>query len=54
MKIFCIGFHKTGTKSLGLALGILGYKVTGPNVPFPHVNKASEREKTKNIVSVHP
>ena len=30
-KVFCIGFHKTGTKSLGEALGILGYRVTGPN-----------------------
>ena len=26
-KIFCIGFHKTGTRSLGRALTILGYKV---------------------------
>jgi hypothetical protein len=30
-KIFCIGFHKTGTTSLAKALTILGYKVTGPN-----------------------
>lgn len=30
-KIFCIGFHKTGTTSLTEALKILGYKVTGPN-----------------------
>ena len=30
-KIFCIGFHKTGTTSLAEALRILGYKVTGPN-----------------------
>lgn len=30
-KIFCIGFHKTGTTSLGAALEILGYQVTGPN-----------------------
>lgn len=29
-KIFCIGFHKTGTTSLGKALKILGYKVKGP------------------------
>ena len=29
-KIFCIGFHKTGTKSLGAALRILGYSVCGP------------------------
>lgn len=30
-KIFCIGFHKTGTKSLAAALNRLGYRVTGPN-----------------------
>jgi hypothetical protein len=30
-KIFCIGFHKTGTKSLAAALTLLGYRVTGPN-----------------------
>lgn len=30
-KVFCIGFHKTGTSSLGSALKILGYSVTGPN-----------------------
>jgi len=31
MKIFGIGFHKTGTTSLAQALKILGYSVTGPN-----------------------
>jgi hypothetical protein len=30
-KIFCIGFHKTGTKTLAAALARLGYRVTGPN-----------------------
>lgn len=30
-KIFCIGFHKTGTTSLALALSQLGYRVTGAN-----------------------
>jgi hypothetical protein len=30
-KIFCIGFHKTGTKSLAAASNGLGYRVTGPN-----------------------
>ncbi|MBT8098447.1 MAG: hypothetical protein KJO82_01790 [Gammaproteobacteria bacterium] len=28
-KVFCIGFHKTGTTSLELALKQLGYRVTG-------------------------
>ncbi len=30
-KVFGIGFHKTGTKSLAKALRVLGYEVTGPN-----------------------
>lgn len=30
-KVFCIGFHKTGTTSLAVALKVLGYRVTGPN-----------------------
>ena len=30
-KVFGIGFHKTGTKSLAAALGYFGYRVTGPN-----------------------
>ncbi len=31
MKVFGIGFHKTGTTSLAQALRSLGYSVTGPN-----------------------
>ena len=31
-KVFGIGFHKTGTTSLKLALIELGYSVTGPNL----------------------
>lgn len=30
-KVFCIGFHKTGTTTIAQALTILGYRVTGPN-----------------------
>lgn len=30
-KVFGIGFHKTGTKTLKAALNRLGYRVTGPN-----------------------
>lgn len=30
-KVFCIGFHKTGTTSLANALKLLDYRVTGPN-----------------------
>ena len=29
-KVFCIGFHKTGTRSLGTALTTLGYRLCGP------------------------
>lgn len=29
-KVFCIGFHKTGTTSMGAALETLGYRVAGP------------------------
>ena len=37
-KVFCVGFHKTGTKSLARALEILGYRVTGPNgARDPHI-----------------
>lgn len=36
-KIFAIGFHKTGTKSLAAALAQLGYRVHGPEwVQDPH------------------
>ena len=39
-KIFCIGFHKTGTTSLAEALKKLGYRVTGPNgVNDPEIHK---------------
>jgi hypothetical protein len=39
-KVFCIGFHKTGTKSLAVALRTLGYRVTGPNgVRDPDIGK---------------
>lgn len=39
-KIFCIGFHKTGTTSLAVALKMLGYRVTGPSgVKDPNIEK---------------
>lgn len=39
-KIFCIGFHKTGTTSLAVVLSTLGYRVTGPNgVQNPNIDK---------------
>lgn len=37
-KVFCIGFHKTGTTSLELALIRLGYRVTGSfGTKDPHI-----------------
>ncbi len=37
-KVFCIGFHKTGTSSFTVAMRKLGYRVTGPNgVDDPHI-----------------
>jgi hypothetical protein len=44
-KIFCIGFHKTGTKSLGMALKTLDYRVTGPN-------SINDQNIAKNVYSV--
>jgi len=39
-KVFCIGFHKTGTTSLAVALRKLGYRVTGPNgTKDPNIEK---------------
>ncbi len=39
-KVFCIGFHKTGTTSLSQALNTLGFRVTGPNgVDDPDIGK---------------
>jgi hypothetical protein len=35
-KVFCIGWHKTGTSTLGDALLILGYKVTGARLDLAH------------------
>ncbi len=33
-KVFCIGFHKTGTSSLAHALYVLGYRLTGAPLDF--------------------
>lgn len=41
-KVFCIGFHKTGTTSMEKALKYLGYRVTGGNwVRDPHVQQVA-------------
>ena len=49
-KVFCIGFHKTGTTSMAVALKQLGYKVTGPNgVNDPDIEK-NVRSMAYNLV----
>jgi hypothetical protein len=49
-KIFCIGFHKTGTKSLAAALRQLGYSVTGPNgVWNPNIARDAHRIADKLV-----
>jgi len=43
-KVFGIGFHKTGTSSLGEALEILGYRVAGPfGVHDPKIGETALR-----------
>lgn len=44
MKIFGIGFHKTGTTSLAQALKVLGFTVTGPNgVNDPNIAQNAQK-----------
>ena len=39
-KVFCIGFHKPGTTSLGAALANLGYRVAGAaGISDPNIEK---------------
>ena len=46
-KVFCIGFQKTGTTSLGKALSILGYSVEGY---YPFRNLAKKGDLTFNDI----
>jgi hypothetical protein len=47
-KVFCIGFHKTGTTSMREALAVLGYRVTGPNhVLDPDIAQKLDRVTAK-------
>jgi hypothetical protein len=51
-KVFCIGFHKTGTSTLKDALRILGYRVTGPNVlNDPDIARHAE-DKARSLVGL--
>jgi hypothetical protein len=50
-KVFGIGFHKTGTSSLGLALKHLGYRVGGPNgVREPLISQESALQMAFRLV----
>jgi hypothetical protein len=47
-KVFCIGFHKTGTTSMAAALRILGYRVKGSfGCRDPHIAGNVLRRATK-------
>lgn len=49
-KVFCIGFQKTGTTSIGQALEILGYRVTGGNwTRDPDVSKVARERAMKTV-----
>jgi hypothetical protein len=49
-KIFCIGFHKTGTSSLGVALRQLGFSVCGAvGVNDPQIEQRIERIISKYV-----
>lgn len=49
-KVFCIGFHKTGTTSMAHALARLGYRVTGPNNPEVEITKISVLKMALDLV----
>lgn len=51
-KVFGIGFHKTGTSSLGDALSLLGYRVTGPNgVYMEGINRAAAWQLASGLLT---
>lgn len=49
MKIFCVGFQKTGTTSLGAALEILGYRTCGYH-PFRDLSKHTDAERLPELI----
>ncbi|RCW91493.1 sulfotransferase family protein [Winogradskyella arenosi] len=54
-KVFIIGFHKTGTSSMGKALQILGYRVCGSlkeGVDLDKIRSSSKSELSENTCQV--
>lgn len=49
-KVFCVGFQKTGTTSLGMALELLGYRVCGYH-PFRDLTKEPVEGMDEKILS---
>lgn len=50
-KVFCIGFHKTGTTTMKVALDALGYRVTGPDgVSNPNI-ESDVYDMARDLVS---
>ncbi|MEP6646765.1 MAG: sulfotransferase family protein [Saprospiraceae bacterium] len=49
-KIFCIGFQKTGTTSLGKAFTMLGYRVCGVTQELLPALRVSDFEKIKEYL----
>ena len=49
-KIFVIGFHKTGTTSLKVALEVLGLRVTGPNSELLAAFRQGDTGKVRLVV----
>ncbi len=52
-KVFCIGFHKTGTNSIGEALAILGYRVCGVRHDLIPAVKASDDLKLMEVIDTY-
>ena len=48
-KVFCIGWHKTGTSTLGLALIKLGYSVLGCRLDMVHPLRRAELDQVLEL-----
>ena len=52
-KIFCIGFHKTGTTSLELALSELGYTVCGCRHDLQHAAEDKDEHALRQVIDTY-